>query len=110
MVALVKNCPTLSYQDCTLRPPPSLYKVQKYLSQLQITLILLISHISSSSYQAVQIIEYSRKAQTQSEVRKWGFWRKNYHFLVHPHSAPMQLMHRSNLPTLLYQNYSQHSI
>ena len=66
MVALVKNCLTVFYQDYTLHPPPSLYKVQKYLSQLQITLILLISHISSSSYQAVQIIEYSRKAQTQS--------------------------------------------
>ena len=67
MVALVKNCPTTSYQDYTLHSPPSLYEVQKYLSQLQITLILLISHISSCSYQAVQIIEYSRKAQTQSQ-------------------------------------------
>ena len=66
MAALVKNCPTVSYQDYTLHPPTSLYVVQKYLSQLQITLILLISHISSCSYQAVQIIEYSRKAQTQS--------------------------------------------
>ena len=66
MVALVKNCPTVSYQDYTLYPPPSLYEVQKYLSQLQITLIHLISHISSCTYQAVQIIEYSRKAQTHS--------------------------------------------
>ena len=66
MVASVKNCPTVSYQDYTLHLPPSLYKVQKYLSQLQITLILLISHISTCSCQAVQIIEYSIKAQTQS--------------------------------------------
>ena len=67
MVALVKNCPTVSYQDYTLHPhPPPLYEVQKYLSQLQITLILLNSHISSCRYQAVQMIEYSRKAQTQS--------------------------------------------
>ena len=48
-------------------PPPSLYRVQKYLSHFQITLILLISHMSSWSCQAVQIIEYSRKAQTQSQ-------------------------------------------
>ena len=80
MVALVKNCPTVSYQDHTLHAPPpppthpphthtNLYEIQKYLSQLQITLIFLISHISSCSYQAVQMIEYSRKAQTQSQER-----------------------------------------
>ena len=47
MVALVKNCPTVSYQDYTLHPPPSLYKVQEYLSQLQIALILLKLKLSS---------------------------------------------------------------
>ena len=52
----------MTYQDYTLHPPPHLYEVQKYLSQLQITLILLIGHISSCSYQAVQSIEYSRKS------------------------------------------------
>ena len=67
MVALVKNCPTVSYTPTPSPLPPSLYKVQKYLSQLQITLILIINHISSGSYKAVQIIEYSRKAQTQSQ-------------------------------------------
>ena len=67
MIALVKNCPAVSDHDYTLHPPPSSHEVQKYLSQLQITLIRLICHISSCSYQAVQIIEYSRKAQTQSQ-------------------------------------------
>ena len=66
MVALLKNCPTVSYQDYTLQQP-HLFEVQKYLSQFQFTLMLLISHISNCSYQAVQMIEYSRKAQTQSQ-------------------------------------------
>ena len=57
----------VSYQDYTLHATPHLYEVQKYLSQLQIALILFISHISSCSYQAVQMIEYSSKAQTQSQ-------------------------------------------
>ena len=41
LVVLVKNCPTVSYQVYTLHPPPSLYKVQKY---LQIANYSVISH------------------------------------------------------------------
>ena len=46
-----------------LYSPPNFFEIHKYLSQLQITLI---SRSSSQSYQVVRIIEYSRKAQTQS--------------------------------------------
>ena len=51
----------MSFKDYT--PPPNFFEVHEYFSQLQITLI---SHNSSCSYQVVQIIDYNRKAQTQS--------------------------------------------
>ena len=57
---------------------PAYIKSKGILSQLQIILILLISHISSWSYQAVQIIEYSRKAQTQFTGRSHSIGAINF--------------------------------
>ena len=89
----------MSYQDylqapTTLPPPPSPQTSMKYLSQLQITLIFLIS---SCSYQAVQLIEYSRKPQTQSQEQVIQLVQ-----LILPHRILIGLCNRDRV-ILLYE-------
>ena len=62
MVSLVKIMTYYVLSGLYTSPSLNFFEAHKYLSQLQIGLI---SHSSSCSYQVVQIIEYSKKAQTQ---------------------------------------------